>query len=604
MVEEKTTCVGFNITFSPEARGPRKNLVKRLKQRTPGAPQKKKRAPAAADDEGDADAELSSPTSASTSASTSTSTTPGVTTNRYAAKAYSTKARKGKERTFEGMDPAEVDRQVAAESACETPKPPSTPCSPHSSMSPRAPFSPQSSIMSPWTQPGSPRREKQVIGVGVGIEDQPEKELLEPECLGDEERERCDQWIKLLGLHTVKCLFSKHWQHRADGIKKVMQTLRKYSTAKLAFRAKLFMVFASIVERRLADNVLQVYQATGDVLKSLVDFGEGMEETSMREAMDLIIPVLLKRAGDANQRICSIAEELLYWLAAQEDLKGLQYIANFITKPIPDANKAYKHVVARLKVITHLVTEYGLQPNKEDGLSAESVNRFTLDVVETVNRRVCQDAAAVVKMLYRQLGLKAIHLLNVQVKDNASEDYLQRALGPLILELISELASPDRSRPMQASDSLLALAMHEKVGTGFVAKYVQQPPEDLYNTAALSSRLNFMTRMVATLGFSTTALKIEQVMLYAVPGIQSEFEEVRKAANNLVFACHNKAGDDVWQYLVAQDDAYVQDLKKRVIMNARNQKGSFARGRLNAEVGLARAQDRTVAFGGSIGERR
>ena len=70
----------------------------------------------------------------------------------------------------------------------------------------------------------------------------------------------------------------------------------------------------------------------------------------MREAMDLIIPVLLKRAGDANQRICSIAEELLYWLAAQEDLKGLQYIANFITKPIPDANKAYKHVVARLKV--------------------------------------------------------------------------------------------------------------------------------------------------------------------------------------------------------------------------------------------------------------
>ena len=93
-------------------------------------------------------------------------------------------------------------------------------------------------------------------------------------------------------------------------------------------------------------------------------------------------------------------------------------------------------------------------------------------------------------------------------------------------------------------------------------------------------------------------------MLYAVPGIQSEFEEVRKAANNLVFACHNKAGDDVWQYLVAQDDAYVQDLKKRVIMNARNQKGSFARGRLNAEVGLARAQDRTVAFGGSIGERR
>ena len=108
MVEEKTTCVGFNITFSPEARGPRKNLVKRLKQRTPGAPQKKKRAPAAADDEGDADAELSSPTSASTSASTSTSTTPGVTTNRYAAKAYSTKARKGKERTFEGMDPAEV----------------------------------------------------------------------------------------------------------------------------------------------------------------------------------------------------------------------------------------------------------------------------------------------------------------------------------------------------------------------------------------------------------------------------------------------------------------------------------------------------------------
>ena len=130
--------------------------------------------------------------------------------------------------------------------------------------------------MSPWTQPGSPRREKQVIGVGVGIEDQPEKELLEPECLGDEERERCDQWIKLLGLHTVKCLFSKHWQHRADGIKKVMQTLRKYSTAKLAFRAKLFMVFASIVERRLADNVLQVYQATGDVLKSLVDFGEGI----------------------------------------------------------------------------------------------------------------------------------------------------------------------------------------------------------------------------------------------------------------------------------------------------------------------------------------
>mmetsp|Transcript_153154 Transcript_153154/g.267601 ORF Transcript_153154/g.267601 Transcript_153154/m.267601 type:complete len:760 (-) Transcript_153154:147-2426(-) len=569
-IEEKENgAVVFDVVFSPQARNaPRQDLAKRLSKRPPGGPKRKKQQKEqAADDNGDeGDAE------GETTPESREDAIPRSRTARFA----KTRAR----RVFgEGCrPPAQGDDGELG--ICETPV-----CATPS------------------------QRRGEAIGIGVGIEDRAKiEDMPEPEHLSEQDRELCSSWVKFLGLATVKALLSKLVQHRMEGMKKVRHWMSKFKQARPDFRTKLFEVFAAIVQQKLMENVMQVYQLTADITKELLEFGHDVAPEAMHQVMDMLIPVLLKRAGDGNQRICGAAEEVIQWIASREDVKGLHHISRFITQPVPDATKAFKHVVARFRVISGLINAYGFQQARDEGLSAESVNHFTLDVIETVNRRVCQDAAKMVQLIYEKLGLKAIHLLNVQVKDNASEEYLQRALGPLIQSLMRQLGGAEgRQKAQQASDSLLALAMHEKVGSAFIGKHVQQPPEDLYDVQALTSRLEIVTRMVSNIGFTTNCLSVENVMLYAVTGIQSEFAPVRQAAGDLVIAAHKKVGEEVWQYLVVgEENEYFTSLKKRVIAQAKSsiKGGSSIKARLKADVGMGRAQDRTVAFSGVSSPRR
>lgn len=439
----------------------------------------------------------------------------------------------------------------------------------------------------------------QAIGFGTGIEDQPKREIPQPEALSEEVREQYDWMVRLLGLNATKCLLSKFWEHRVEALKKGKEVLMRYTNAKLQFRGRVFDVVVGMVHKGLGDNVIQVYTHSINLCKDVLSFSVELPSSKIEICLQQLMVVILRRAGDANQRVCCMTEELLDWIVSQPHLNALNLVAKLVTEPIVDASKAYKHVIARLKLILRLVNQYGFMSKKEDGLSPESINLFVLDVLENANRRVCQEASEVVKILYFKLGLRAIHLLNIQVKENATEEYLQRALGPLIQTLIESMNAPEKTGRMQASDGLLALAMHEKVGAAFIAKYVTQPPEDLYNSAALSARLNVMTRLVCTLGFGASSkLSAEQVMLFALTGVQSCFADVHKSATDLVLAIHTKAGDKIWEYVVHLDADCIAELRKKVISKQRTsvRGGCSVKAKLNTEIGMARAKDKTGAF--------
>lgn len=250
---------------------------------------------------------------------------------------------------------------------------------------------------------GSPKKEPVTIGVGIGIEDQPQAPIGPPPELTEEQRENSAKLIAVFGEDLVRGLHSQKWVHRMDTIKEVTASMSTYTSGKRTVKVKMLEMFLQVVAALLLDSVLQVYLQCLDFFKAVVgDFASDIDPEVLQDHLGPLMHVLLQRMGDVNARICSGASDFVLYLAALPTV-GLRYVSEYVTEPVENA-LAFKHVIARINLILTLINLYGFAD--EGGLSPERVMALIVTALNGTNPKVRKQASLVVVEAYKRLGKK------------------------------------------------------------------------------------------------------------------------------------------------------------------------------------------------------
>lgn len=216
--------------------------------------------------------------------------------------------------------------------------------------------------------------------------------------------------IKCFGEYIVRCLYSKTWNLREAALMKLELELNANAYEHENPR-DLLAAFSAILKRTVPDKITQVFLTSQQLLLSLCQllFQPLLKKADVQGALDPLLPLLVERLGDVNARCSSASRDALLALAHCTSV-GPLFTAQFLLKPIKKDKKNVpsRVLVARLQMLRQLVTEFGVQPTRRDGIPLDSTMAIAMEWFANPAADVRNASVALVGCAYMSAGASKV----------------------------------------------------------------------------------------------------------------------------------------------------------------------------------------------------
>ncbi|KAK3272939.1 hypothetical protein CYMTET_18794 [Cymbomonas tetramitiformis] len=198
-------------------------------------------------------------------------------------------------------------------------------------------------------------------------------------------------------------LESKIWGDREFGLKTIKEKFlsQKYEGVNCN---KLWEATCDVLYISLKDKVTPVYFASLKLLQALAECcGSCLAVSSIHEALDPILPILVHRSGNMNPRITQASQEVIIDLCRKEEI-GLEYTVPFTLEPLSmkkSKNQASMYI-GRVELLMGLVKEFDLDTSPS--LTAEELLTFSRPAMDSPDEKVRHIAVQLVVEVYRRSG--------------------------------------------------------------------------------------------------------------------------------------------------------------------------------------------------------
>eukprot|EP00854_Cymbomonas_tetramitiformis_P006756 gene6756-8080_t len=167
---------------------------------------------------------------------------------------------------------------------------------------------------------------------------------------------------------------------------------------------KLWEATCDVLYISLKDKVTPVYFASLKLLQALAECcGSCLAVSSIHEALDPILPILVHRSGNMNPRITQASQEVIIDLCRKEEI-GLEYTVPFTLEPLSmkkSKNQASMYI-GRVELLMGLVKEFDLDTSPS--LTAEELLTFSRPAMDSPDEKVRHIAVQLVVEVYRRSG--------------------------------------------------------------------------------------------------------------------------------------------------------------------------------------------------------
>jgi centrosomal protein CEP104 len=233
------------------------------------------------------------------------------------------------------------------------------------------------------------------------------EDLGQPEPLTPAVEQEAEALVSCFGDYITRCIYSKTWNLRDAAIQKLTLGLRDgvYNNKD---PSRLLEAFSTILKRTLADKNVQVCLSSFALLQTMSDriLSRG-RAASPQASLEPLMPLLLERLGDSNTRVDKAARDAHIDLARCPNV-GAAFTAQYLLRPPKKKTMHARVYSSRLQLLTAIVQELGVQPDRRDGLPLDPTMQLAMDWFSNPTAEVRENVVKLVAACHAHVGLERI----------------------------------------------------------------------------------------------------------------------------------------------------------------------------------------------------
>ncbi|PRW58028.1 centrosomal of 104 kDa [Chlorella sorokiniana] len=256
-------------------------------------------------------------------------------------------------------------------------------------------------------------------------------DLAAPEPLSAADAKDAGPLIDLAGEYLARCLHSRTWQLREAALAALARGLAAGRVQGVAAgSADAVKTLARLLQRTCRDKVAAVFGASLTTLRALVTAAAagGVAPRDLQSALGDLLPLLVEKAADLNQRTREQATETLVALAGVPEAGLRTATAPFLRPLKPGA--APKVVLGRLQLVAALLPVVGMAGRGGEGFQLESLMDFANPALSHSSADVRGAAVALVVQVAQVAGPSVQRLLPADLNSKVREQIEQGMLNP------------------------------------------------------------------------------------------------------------------------------------------------------------------------------
>ena len=187
--------------------------------------------------------------------------------------------------------------------------------------------------------------------------------------------------LSLFSEEICEYLFSKVWQHRQEGLSKVISQLNSDKNA-----GNNLPLYFSIITRTIKDKIAQVFLRSNDLLEAILKNSAKLNKNDITLSLDNIIISLLEKTHDSNLKVKSSSEKSFITLS-NNPLIGLVYVLNVVIKTCDSSknNNSPKFLQARFALLSTLLKEISKNDKVQNEINVNHILEFIIRGLENNN---------------------------------------------------------------------------------------------------------------------------------------------------------------------------------------------------------------------------
>lgn len=242
------------------------------------------------------------------------------------------------------------------------------------------------------------------------------EDLNKPEALHGNFVKEADPLIAVFGEYVTQCVYSKTWNLRDAALQKLMLDLQDGVRSEMDPN-QLFTAYIQVLKRMIPDKNVQVCLSAGSLLQAVSSqlISSPLRRPDVQSALDSLMPLLVERLGDSNARVDHVVRDAYSDLMRNATV-GTAFTAQYVLKPPKKKSVNPRVYVARLQLLTAMVSEAGVQPDSKEGLPLEPAVQLAMEWFNQRDAEVRESAVKLVGACYAHAGLPRIekHLANLR----------------------------------------------------------------------------------------------------------------------------------------------------------------------------------------------
>lgn len=267
-----------------------------------------------------------------------------------------------------------------------------------------------------------------------------------PEPLGPQQAKLAGPFIHILTEELCKCLFSRTWQLREEGLDKIMNEVTG-STSEILIDLEDFEIYLGVlgaVRHTIGDKVAQVVLKSMSLLNLLIKSippSRGFIRGDISEFIQAILAVLLDKIGDSNARVRELAEQT-YMTLSHSEIVGINLSVQTILKPSKEKSISQKHILGKLNLLTIIIEEFRID---NSNVPFHPVVEYAIISFSNSNSEIRSSAQNLLMKIYCVVGSKLLNLIaeNKSLRP-AQIDTLNKGFSELETGAYQEPKAPSR----------------------------------------------------------------------------------------------------------------------------------------------------------------
>lgn len=171
-----------------------------------------------------------------------------------------------------------------------------------------------------------------------------------PDALSKKATQEAGLIIKVFGVYTAQLVYSKHFQHRSEGLDNITTEL---SSSQTSPNTLLLKAVTLVLQKLLKDKVYQVFSQCTELLVELCSsLAEKLRlgKHDLTQLMEKVGHVLLHRLGDNTLRIRQTAAKILRQLAELPLIKKWSMMDSLLVV-LPTTRSPWRQVLGQIEIL-------------------------------------------------------------------------------------------------------------------------------------------------------------------------------------------------------------------------------------------------------------